>query len=120
MAACSGTTSENRPLLVSHEEQGDPRLVAEALSEGLNVCYALADAGSITTPDPQWGSALDSFANALEAVQRGRLRTDMQVGPEDVDRARQLSALVKQWNDTGRRDEHVAKLAFSLFSAFNP
>lgn len=116
LAACSSTTMENKPPLDSHEEPGDPRLVAEALSEGINVCYALADADSMTTPDPQWGSALDSFANALETVHRGRLRTDMEVGPEDIDRARRLAALVKHWNDTGQRDEQLAKLAFTLFS----
>lgn len=110
-------TAVRQGILASHEEQGDPRLVAQAISEGFNVCHALADAGSITTPDPEWGSALDSFANALEAVQQGRVRTDMQVGLEDVDRARQLAALVKRWHDTGERDEQLAKLAFTLSGA---
>lgn len=117
LAACSSTTTENRPPMVSYEEQGNPRLVAQAISEGFNVCSALADAGAITTPDPEWGSALDSFANALEAVQQGRLRTDMQIGPDDVDRARNLAALVKKWNDTGHRDEQLADLAVSLVRA---
>ncbi|MBK8253560.1 MAG: hypothetical protein IPK82_12940 [Polyangiaceae bacterium] len=105
---------------VNRENRADPRLIAEALSDGLNVCDALVAAGPMTTPEPEWRGVLDSFVNALEAVRQGRLRTDMQVGDGEVERARQLAALVKHWYNTGQHDEQLVKLAFSLFSAFKP
>ena len=79
LAACSSATT-GAPPLTSDEEQGDPRLVAEATSEGLNLCYRLADAGTIEQPDPQWGATLGQLRERARS-RAARPRAHRHAGP---------------------------------------
>lgn len=100
------------------------RLVAQAISNGLNCICTIADALKADAPAAelamaQWSEVLASMEAALQGVMDGEILSSMTVTQEHLSLVRTVRALVSKWTAAGYPPQELREVAESVVRLFH-